>query len=688
MIPVPETDFSRILEKRARSGSGRPAFTFLQGDLDERATLTFAELHDRARALAARLLEVAEPGERVLLLYPPGLDYVVGFYGCLYAGVISVPLYAPQPRTVQTIEAIAQDCAPAAVLTTELGAHKQRLFDEDARVRKLPWLATDTPDGDLSAPPAGDGLPVEADPDGIVYLQYTSGSTSSPKGVIIDHANALQQCAELARTWQVGSESRLVTWLPHFHDFGQVSAVLLPVYLGCTSVQMAPATFVQRPIRWLQAIAHHRGTHTAAPNFAYDLCVDGTTEDERAGLDLGTLVMACNGAEPVRLETLQRFQRTFAPYGLGPDVLCPGYGLAEATLKVTTKRPGEPLAWGAFDAVSPGGPAVEHTDAGRALVGCGTTEPGTAVAIVDPDTGGRLPDGHVGEIWVAGPSVSRGYWGRPEETAATFGARIQGEDSDAYLRTGDLGFHREGQLYVCGRIKDLVIVNGVNHYPHDMEETAEESHGAIRRGRIAAFDTELDGPEGVVVVAECHRGDETPAEDVARAIREAISRRHEIAVTVAIAETGAIPMTTSGKIQRRRCRSEYLQGRLSLRYRTGGDTVPSAGDPSGAAPAAPEPENTDVGSAAAALHHAGRAHIVGWITRKVLKGTAEVDARRSLAAHGLSSLHLMELHESLEKWAGTRLPHEWLWDSASVDELAGRVAGRLTSPAATTGSDR
>lgn len=664
-----ETGVVGILARRAREQPDARAFTFLRDDVEVTATLTFRELHERAQGMAARFRRVASPGECALLLYPPGPDYVIAFFGCLYAGIISVPLYAPQQRFVPVIEAIAQDCAATAVFTTTMGAKKRSLFGARSAVGKLPWLESDVPD-DV------DPLPeTEFTPDNIAYLQYTSGSTATPKGVIIDHGNIVHQCAELAFSWQVDDKSRMMTWLPHFHDFGQIGAVLLPVFVGCESVRMAPATFVRQPIRWLEAVSRYRATHTAAPNFAFELCVNGTTAAERAGLDLSSLIMACNGAEPVRLGTLRRFTEMFAGHGLGPDVLCPGYGLAEATLKVTGKQPREPLVWGHFDPAGLGRLVAEPTpeDVGQPLVACGWTVGDTRVAIVDPDTGQRLPDGRVGEIRVAGPIVARGYWGRPDATEETFGAQVEGEK---YLRTGDLGFRHDGQLYVCGRIKDVVIVNGVNHYPQDIERTAEESHPAIRRGRTAAFSVEADGRESVVVVVECGRHDETPPDEIARAIRDAVSRTHELTATVAIAETGAISLTSSGKIQRSRCRADFLEGRLRLRHRA---------DAAGSAPAARAPFS----SAAELLRHGVRAHISNWIIRKV-DGVQNADEERSLSAHGVGSLHMMELHQDLENWTGISVPEEWIWESTSIDHLAGLVADRLTSaePGVTAGGDR
>ncbi|MFE2293850.1 AMP-binding protein [Streptomyces sp. NPDC059452] len=675
MESVTETDFVRVLLKRAHEKPHQPAFTFLEGDLDVVGTLTYAELHEQARAMAARLREAVAPGDRVLLLYPAGLDYIVTFFGCLYAGIIAVPLYVPQQRTAPTVEAIARDCAAGAVLTTGQGVRRKSLFASDTRVAGLPWLATDEFAGDLPPLPESD-----ISPDGIAYLQYTSGSTSSPKGVVIDHRNAVVQCAEAALSWQVDGTSRWVSWLPHFHDYGQIGSILLPVYAGCHSVLMAPTTFVRRPVRWLQAISRYHGTHTGAPNFAYDLCVDGTTEEQRAGLDLSSLITVGNGAEPVQSDTHRRFSRTFTPYGLKPEALCPSYGLAEATLKVTNKAPGAHASWGTFDKITTGAPVTElpPDDAVRPLVSCGTTVPDTRVAIVEPETRRRLPDGHAGEVWVNGPTVARGYWGRPEESEQTFGARIEGDDTDTYLRTGDLGFLHHGELYICGRLKDLVIIDGVNHYPQDIEQTVEESHAAVRRGRTAAFSVRKDGHESVVVVAECAPRAEDHAEEVAVMIRDEVWRRHEIGASVLITSAGSVPVTTSGKIQRTRCKADVLEDRIAVLARV--DAVAAGSDGTPSARPAPAP----VASAADALRLGCRTYIESWIVERVLDGQGDVDVRLPLSAHAVTSRHMLELHQGLEDWSGLRLPPELMWESESIDALAGLVADRLARPTADT----
>ncbi|MEU6084912.1 AMP-binding protein [Streptomyces sp. NPDC047108] len=665
-------DFVSILRQRARTAPDSPAFTFLEGELNVADTLTYGELDRRAASLAARLRETLSPGDRALLLHPAGLDYVVAFYACLYARVIAVPLYVPQRRTVATVQAIAEDCRAAAVLTTARNTRRRSLFTAGAGPSTIPWLTTDT---DAPGTPDADPPSEEITPETVAYLQYTSGSTSAPKGVVITHHNAVRQCDEAATGWAFGADSCWVAWLPHFHDYGQIGSVMLPVFAGARSVMMAPATFVRRPLRWLRAISAYRGTHTGAPNFAYDLCVEAAEEAVRTGaapdLDLCSLVTAGNGAEPVHADTLERFARAFTPYGLRPGVLCPSYGLAEATLRVTSHPVGEPYRAGTYATASPGAPVVPTEDTRvRPLVAAGSAVGDTEVAVVDPKTRRRLPDGHVGEIWVAGPIVSPGYWERPEENARTFRAEIEGESGRPHLRTGDLGFLLDGALHICGRSKDVVIVNGANHYPQDIERTAEDCHPAVRRGRTVAFGVADGTGESLVVVVELTRSSDGPPADVAREIREAVWRAHDLAPTVVVAETGAVPITTSGKVQRRRCREDFISGRLPALARPDAATVAAvtAGRTGTAPRSAP--------SAAAALRESCLARITGWLADQVPAGTP-VDTGQTFSAYGMASLQLMELHTLLEDWIGSELPPELLWESESIDDLAGQVTARL-----------
>jgi len=509
---------------------------FLRQGTEITAELTYAELDRRARAAAVHLRRYGAAGDRVLLLYPAGLEFLVGFFGSLYAGMIPVPAYPPRPPQVDDrISAIAADAGAVVSVT-----------DADLAPRlSFPAIALES----LGLDAADDWRPPPVDDSTIAHLQYTSGSTSVPKGVMVTHANILSNLADLYTGWDHDASSTIVSWLPAFHDMGLVYGLLTPIYGRIPCVLMPPVVFLQRPIRWLQAIARFRGTHAAAPNFAYDHCAKRVKDEEIPSLDLSHWRVAVNGAEPVRPETMDRFSTVFAAAGFDRRTFAPGYGLAEATLKVTARRAGE-------------GPMTKMID-GRELVACGAPILETRVLIVDPSTGAPVGDGETGEIWVGGPSVAAGYWRRPEESAATFAA-LTASGEGPFLRTGDLGVLSGGQLYVAGRIKDVLIIRGQNYYPQDIETTVERSGAPVRAGSGAAFSIEREGEERLVVAYEVERSVKPP--DIAPhidCIRAAIVRDHELhADEVVLLRPGGAPKTSSGKIRRRACRDAYLEGSL------------------------------------------------------------------------------------------------------------------------------
>ncbi|MFJ9762960.1 fatty acyl-AMP ligase [Streptomyces erythrochromogenes] len=550
-----------------------PLFTFLPDGEEAEPPLTFAALDDRARAVAARLHAAqVEPGSRALLLFQPGQDFVVAFFGCLYAGVVAVPAYLPHPaqraRGLLRLAAIAEDAQPSAVLTTAgIRAAVETAARTIPEVQETAWLAVDTiADGSgagWSAPPP--------EPKSVAFLQYTSGSTGRPKGVMVTHGNLTHNTDLIRTSLGMDGSTVVVGWLPPYHDMGLISMIIVPAMLGIHSVSMPTVAFLQSPVRWLRALSTYRGTLSAAPNFAFDLCSRKVTDEERATLDLSSWRVATNGAEPVRADSMKRFSKKFAATGFRPETIVPVYGLAESTLLVSGSPLGRPWVSRAFDGDElERGTAVgvpDDSPAARVLVSCGTSRT-LDVAVVDPRTRTRCRPGQVGEIWVAGESVAVGYWQRPGLTREAFeAAPADGGDRGPYLRTGDLGFRTEDGLFVCGRIKDLVIVGGRNHYPHDIERTAESAHPAIRPGCVAAFGVDADGAEQVVVAAELRRGagdgtEPRARQDVVNAVLRAVAQEHRLTVReVVLLPAGTLPKTSSGKLQRREARKEYLAGR-------------------------------------------------------------------------------------------------------------------------------
>jgi len=584
-----------VLSRRAAAAPEREAYVFLDDAGVPAARLSYGELDARARSIAARLQAHGLAGQRALLLYPPGLDFVSAFMGCLYGGVVAVPAYPPRtPQALPRLLAIARDARPAAVLTTAA------LLPRITALGGLDGMRTVATDDaaredETWNPPALDG-------GALAFLQYTSGSTATPKGVMVSHGNLLHNEETIRLAFEQTEGSVVVGWLPLYHDMGLIGTVLQPLYVGARAILMSPLAFLQKPLLWLDVISRYRATTSGGPNFAYDLCVRKVKPAERDALDLGSWEVAFNGAEPVRAETLERFSAWFAPCGFRSSAFFPCYGLAEATLFVSGgSKDAEPvvaavsaaeLEQGRVAAVGPGAAG------GRRLVSSGAPRR-LRVAIVDPESGQPCREDRVGEIWLAGESVAQGYWRQPEATEEMFGARVAAAEAtlgERFLRTGDLGFLAGGELYIAGRAKDLIIIRGRNLYPHDLEAAAERSHPAARPGCGAAFAIERDGEERLIVVQELDRRRTEEAPAVADAIRRALAEQHEVQVQdVVLVRAGTIPKTSSGKIQRHACRAAYLAGSLEVVIPGEAAEAPEPGAPAAdprrgaGAPAAPAP---------------------------------------------------------------------------------------------------
>ena len=642
-----------LLDYRAERQPHEVVFRFLGGDGAEDGTLDFAELRLRARAVATAIRAHAEIGDRAVLLVPPGLDYVTAFFGCLVAGVVAVPAYPPNPRRAdpRVTRIIADSGARVALVHAALAARLESWLALGEASLDVAWL-------DVSALSGVDAVGAAAAalaPSDLAMLQYTSGSTGDPRGVMLTHGNLMHNSGVIHRVSAHRPGDHGVFWLPPFHDMGLIGGILQPVYAGLSAALMAPATFLQRPLRWLEAMSRYRATTSGAPNFAYDLCVDRTSPEERAELDLSAWRTSFNGAEPVRVQTMTRFAEAFAPCGLRPDVILPCYGLAETTLFVsggpvqhrgvalTTSR--RALEQGTLadpiddrDTVrlaASGAPACEHD-----------------VRIVDPDSLRQLEDGTIGEIWVSSDSVARGYWGRPEETAATFDARIEGS-RPSFLRTGDLGVIRDGQLIVTGRLKDVIILQGRNVYPHDLEQAAEGSHPDLRPGFSAAFSAEESSGETLVLALEVSRHHDV-AEDGAlfHAVRMALADSAGVVpAEIVLLKQGSIPRTSSGKIQRRACRAAYLADGLEVVSRWTGAS-------NGTSPAS---------------DHV-REFLVSWVQRELHIDAAHLGPQTPLVDLGIDSLAAARLTVALEGKLGTWLDPAELWKEPTLGALVARLA--------------
>ena len=673
-----------LLRWRAAENPGAALFDFLPDGEDVGAvTLTRGELDSRARALAAQMQDLGLSGGRALLLYPPGLDFIVAFFGCLYAGVVAVPAHPPRvSRPMTRLRSIVVDATPCAVLTSSSQAKDAPRWS--AGIPELEGVRVISSDLESANDElAGRWNNPGATPATLAFLQYTSGSTAAPKGVMITHGNLLSNSACIQTAFGSVSDGRGVFWLPFFHDMGLIGGVLQTLYCGGASTLFSPVSFLQRPLRWLQAISRTGAIISGGPNFAYDLCVEKTTPEQRAGLDLSSWRVAFNGAEPVRAETLDRFAEAFAPAGFRPEAFLPCYGLAEATLLVTSNPWGRrPVVFPA-DALALGRGEVAVQAANQPsvrLVSSGRVALGHVVAVVDPATSLACPDNRVGEIWVSGPSISQGYWNRPDESRELMGARLLGENDRTFLRTGDLGFLRDGELFVTGRLKDMMILRGRNVYPQDVEWAAECCHPALRAGGAAAFSIVVAGEERLAIVLEVERRLPKGAdEEIFAAVRREVALALDLEVfAIRLIKMTSLPRTSSGKVQRHACREAFQAGSL--------ETVAEWTRPDVAR--APVPEVKEP----APCHGRGssdaspsRSAITSWLTAKVAAPLGmrpdDVDIRAPLAGFGIGSLQAVRLAAELEEWLGRKLTPTLVYDYPTIDALAAFLAGESTDGA-------
>ncbi|MEW5872814.1 MAG: fatty acyl-AMP ligase [Chloroflexota bacterium] len=559
-----------ILQQRAQATPDKLAFALLDQGETETERVTYAELDRSARQIAAYLQAISQPGERAMLIFPPGLDFVRALYGCLYAGVVPIPTNPPGlARSAGRLYAIVKDSQASLVMTTpELHMLFQAYIGTYPDLQEIRWLDSATLQANLD--PQAPWQPPDLSPERLAFIQYTSGSTNTPKGVMISYRNLSYNryvIGEVRKHEMASSEQAVImNWVPLFHDMGLIAGIFQSVYDGTPSILINPIAFMQKPARWLQAISQYRATASGGPNFAYELCILKVTPQECEGLDLSSWKVAYNSAEPVRAATQDRFSEKFAPYGFQPEAFYPCYGLAEATLLVSAYGEAQrtvtlsvdraALEQGKIVACEPS--SEDHQE----LVSCGPPLLGLKVAIVDPATCERCAPDDIGEIWVQGENIGEGYWNNPQDTAETFQAHIHPTGEGPFLRTGDLGFMYEGNLYVTGRQKDLIIVRGRNYYPQDVELTVQNSHPAMRPGSGAVFAVETSNMERLVVVQEVrhrHNGDQG-WEEVIKKIRHDIAREHGIrAHSVLLIGKGDISKTSSGKIMRAECRQRFLE---------------------------------------------------------------------------------------------------------------------------------
>jgi acyl-CoA synthetase (AMP-forming)/AMP-acid ligase II len=553
---------AELLSIRASESPERLAFTFLSDGEEIGEVYSYARLDREARAVALALSKTGQPGDRVLLLFAPGLAFLSGFFGCQYAGMIPIPAYPPRPdrllKSWQILNNLIADCTPRIVLADRV---IESFLPRDLSVPRLVFEEIDLTQADQWKRPA-------YDPQDLAIIQYTSGSTSSPRGVMIAHRNLMHNERMLFDSLEhyrhLGSG---VCWLPPYHDMGLIGGLLQVVFRGASCTVMSPLAFLQDPYRWLAALSKTRADTSGGPNFAYNFCVDRISEEQKKTLDLSNWTVAGIGSETIDPKTIERFSEAFASCGFRPEAFYPGYGLAESTLMVTGgyRASAPTIRSFSLDSLESGSPIETHEGETKRMVGCGFSWMGQEVWIVEPDTHQRMPIGKIGEIWVRGESVGLGYWNRPDESEFSFHARTA-DGEGPFLRTGDLGFMHDGELYVTGRIKDVVIVRGRNHHPQDIEETVQGVHESLRKGNGGVFDYEQEGRAGIVVVQEIdRRGRKLDPAELISDIRQSIAEKHDLMVLeVCLIDSGTIPKTSSGKVRRHACKVEFEAGTLKI----------------------------------------------------------------------------------------------------------------------------
>ncbi|NES85039.1 MAG: aminotransferase class I/II-fold pyridoxal phosphate-dependent enzyme, partial [Moorea sp. SIO2B7] len=686
-----------LLNQQAGDGPNQILYTFLKDGETKSGQLTYRQLQQQAQTIATHIQDCAAQGSRVLLLYPSSLEFICAFFGCLYAGMIAVPAYPPRPnQKLNRLRAIATDAqAEIALTTTSLLPKIQKCWTKDSTLPSLYWLATDAL---VASNPSK--LP-DIVPENPAFLQYTSGSTGKPKGVVISHQNLMHNLGAIQASFGHTSKLRGVIWLPFYHDMGLVGGILQALYVGGSVMLMNPTAFLQKPIRWLQAISRYRATTSGGPNFAYDLCIRKIKPEHLAGLDLSSWEIAFNGAEPIRAETLQRFSETFAPYGFRSTAFYPCYGMAEATLLVAGGNKHQaPVIKNFFDAdsqnkrknnlhVSPG-------KASRLLVGCGYARWGQTAIIVDPVSLTKCAEEEEGEIWVAGESVAQGYWNRKEETQETFAAYLADTGEGPFLRTGDLGFltkrspsarnikctdisissqcsHQfDWELFITGRLKDVLVIRGQNYYPQDLELTVEKSHPALSPYGTAAFMVEIDRENRLVVAAEVERTylKKLPqeADTIIRLIRKVVLDEHGVQLyRILFLKPGSLPKTSSGKIQRYACRTKFCQGTLPFVY----------------AELQKENEIAPISHNPRTLHsftvESIQTWLSQWLARQLNLDVHSINSQGSFAEYGLDSAKAAELLQDLEAWSWYSLDMAVLLEFPTIAALSQHLSGELAS---------
>ena len=637
--------YVEVIKKRTIADPDHVVFRFLENGVDESETLTYRQLEIRSKAVGAVMQSHGKKGDRVLLLFPAGLQYVASLFACFYSGMVAVPAYPPRRnRNLNRVLSIVQDAgAQMALVTRQVYDDIERNFAELPLLREIHWIVYE----DIDDTEAKNWKKTEILPEDVAIIQYTSGSTGNPKGVMLSQLNLLYNSEYIRLTFDFSKETTIgMNWLPIFHDMGLIGGILQSAFLGGLNIGMPPVQFIKSPFKWLKAITKYKATVGGGPNFSYDYCVEKISEEEKKELDLSSMKTFYCGAEPVRKETMESFATAFASCGAKPEQLYPVYGMAETTLIATGGLQKEAPKYLRVkqDKLSQNRVEIADEKDKKAieLVGCGTAWLETEIAIVNPKTFEKTEAMEVGEIWIAGPTVAKGYWNKPEETKRTFEATLNGSGQGPFLRTGDLGFVYEKELYITGRLKDLIIIRGVNHYPSDIEYTVAHSHPDLRPNACAAFSILKNGVEKLVIVQELKRSAlrKTDFNPVMDEIRRSIAEEYELeAYAIVLIRTGSLPLTSSGKIQRRQTRYNFVNKKLNVVASWQIKEQPS------------EKSNTSRPKETASEGNI-REWLIKWIINNQHFRRSDIDLDKEITAYGIDSLSAVTLEQEISEQFG------------------------------------
>lgn len=621
--------------------------------------LTYHDLLKLLRHNAVKLQQIAKKGDRCLLILPPGLDFITGFLSCLFAGVIAVPLYPPKRNKAnERFWSILEDAQPKCMLVNDITEELiRKYFKHFDNLQKLSGIAIDLTSNSQSEK----WVDPQILPDDIAFLQYTSGSTGKPKGVMVSHANLINNSEIVKQSF--GHDENLVSvgWLPPYHDMGLIGTLIQPLYVGGSNYIINPTTFLRSPYIWLKVITNYKGTTVGGPNFALDYCVKNITEEQKKEINLSSIKVFFCGSEQIRVESLENFKNSFKICGFKPENFLPCYGLAESTLMVTGINRFESPTWIKVNKkdLEKSKKIVPETKTDHSLkyVSCGYPWLDTDVIIVDPDTKQPLDEREIGEIWISGSSVARGYWNDQNETNLIFKAFTK-ENKGPFLRTGDLGFLHKNHLYVSGRIKDMIIIRGINYYPQEIEHTAENAHEALRINASAAFSIDMDGSEGLVIINEVQRTAlrDLNKEDVFRSIQSKIAEEYQIqARIIVLISPGSLPRTTSGKTKRYACKETFVADNLKVIAQKEYESVEI---------------KKQIATTTGITKTTIRKWLINWVSNKLNLNPEDIDPQNPIMSYGLDSIAMVELEREVSNQFKIKIELSDFLENNTISDLA------------------